>query len=146
MNRLFKKRSFRGKRWVGILLRSFHLIGIAGLAGAYLFAAPEEQWTPYLVITLVSGVLMVIKEVYSDGIWLLQLRGQIILLKLTVLAAAIVLLPEHNAYLYLGIIFVSGIIAHAPGNVRYYSIIYRTVLTRDLLEQKMTSIKDCGEY
>ena len=146
MSWLFSKRSFKGKRWIGILLRSFHLMGIAGLAGAYLYALPEQQWYRYLLITFVSGALMICKEIYSDGIWLLQLRGQIILLKVFSLLAVWIFWAEHDPYLYLGIIFISGIIAHAPGNVRYYSVVHRRVLTRDNWDKKLAVVKDCGEY
>lgn len=121
-------------------------MGVAGLAGAYLFSVPEYQWYPYLLMTFVSGALMICKEIYSDGIWLLQLRGQVILLKIFSLLAAWVLCAEHSPELYLGIIFISGIIAHAPGNVRYYSIIHRRVLTRESWDHKVAVVKDCGEY
>ena len=40
-------RSFSGKRWVNIALRTIHLIGVAGLGGGFLYQSPSEVWLPY---------------------------------------------------------------------------------------------------
>ncbi len=143
--RLPPKRDMPGKRWLSICLRCLHLVGIAGLAGAYLYNSPEAEWYPYLLLTLISGCLMLLKEVYCDAIWLLQLRGQAIFCKLLLLLAGIWLLPEPDSMLYIIVIVLSGIVAHAPGKVRYYSFWHRSVLTRELLCQETTEIKNCGE-
>ena len=72
------KRPLPGKRWLSIILRSLHLVGIAGLAGAYLYSLPEAVWGPYLLLGVGSGFLLLARELYVDGIWLLQLRGQLV--------------------------------------------------------------------
>ncbi len=117
-------RNFPGKRWVNISLRTLHLIGVAGLGGAYLYAAPRELWEPYLWLSLGSGFALVIISVYSNAIWLLQLRGLLILFKL-VLLAVMLCLPGFSQQLGVAVIVFSSVISHAPGNVRYYSIWHR---------------------
>ncbi len=114
-------RTFTGKRWLNIALRTVHLIGVAGLGGAYLYAAPRELWSPYLWLSLISGFAMVLLSLYSNGIWLLQLRGQLILLKLCLLGVML-WLPAFNLQLGMVVIVLSSVIAHAPGNIRYYSL------------------------
>ena len=134
------KRDFPGRRWLSITLRTLHLIGIAGLAGAYLFHLPESQWMPYLWLAVVSGFLMAAMAIYVDGIWLLQLRGQAIFLKLLLLSTVFWLFDEPQAMIYLLVIILSGVVSHAPGKVRYYSLWHRKVLTKaDLIN------KNCGE-
>lgn len=128
-----QQRSLPGKRWLGIGLRCLHLIGICGLSGGYLFSLPESEWYGYLLVTLVSGGLMVLKAVYLDGIWLLQLRGQVILLKIALLGLAVVLSSEAGSLVFIVIIVASGIIAHAPGKLRYYSLWHRGVITHEML-------------
>ena len=141
-----QQRHLPGKRWISILLRSLHLVGIAGLAGAYLFNQPQSVWYPYLVVGVGSGVLMVAKELYVDSIWLYQLRGQLVLLKLLLLAFGVYWLGQPQAWIYFLVILISGIISHAPGKVRYYSIVYRKTFTRDVwLGESEPKIRDCGD-
>lgn len=134
------KRDFPGRRWLSITLRTLHLMGIAGLAGAYLFHLPDDQWMPYLWLAVLSGFLMAAMAVYVDGIWLLQLRGQAIFLKLLLLSTVFWLFDEPQSGIYLLVILISGVVSHAPGKVRYYSLWHRKVLTKaDLIN------KNCGE-
>ncbi len=114
-------RTFPGKRWLNISLRTLHLIGVAGLGGAYLYAAPHELWQPYLWLSLGSGFALLLISIFSNGVWLLQLRGLLILFKL-VLLAVMLWLPGFSLQLGVAVIVISSVIAHAPGNVRYYSL------------------------
>jgi len=107
-------------RWVNITLRTFHLIGIAGIGGAYLYPAENAAWAPYLWLTLTSGFSLVGISLYSNGIWLIQLRGLAILFKLLLLWS-LVFFPQASLPVILVVIVLSGVIAHAPGNLRYYS-------------------------
>ncbi|MFO7593048.1 MAG: hypothetical protein R6X15_03250 [Pseudomonadota bacterium] len=113
-------RSFPAMRWVNILLRTVHLIGVAGLAGAYLYEVAPEEWRPYLWLTLISGIGMIAVSLYANGVWLLQLRGQVILFKLLLLLFML-WWPVYKLELGLAVIVLSSVIAHAPGNLRYYS-------------------------
>jgi len=121
-----QSRSFRGQRWVNILLRTAHLVGIAGVAGGALFQLPIELWLNYLYITVLSGCTMVIIEIWTNGIWLIQLRGLATLLKLAILSLA--LSADLQAYMIFSAIILSGIFSHAPGKVRYYSIFHGKVI------------------
>ncbi|WP_415889127.1 hypothetical protein ACMXYV_14305 [Neptuniibacter sp. SY11_33] len=138
-----EKRSIPAKRWLGISLRTIHLVGIAGLAGAYLFQQPESSWYPYLLMTLVSGFLMAAMEVYGDGIWLIQLRGTAIGIKLLLLSTVFWWFEQPNAYIYFLAIIISGIVSHAPGKLRYYSIWHRRVVTEPV-ELSSNEVKNCG--
>lgn len=142
MNWLFPshKRDFPGRRWLGIALRTLHLIGISGLAGAYLYQLPESAWHGYLLLAVITGCLMACMEVFVDGIWLLQLRGQAIFFKLFLLSTVLWLFDRPQIGIYLAVMVLSGVVAHAPGKVRYYSIWHRRVLTKVELQSK-----NCGE-
>ena len=119
-----ESRSLPGMRWLNIGLRTLHLIGIAGLGGAYFYTVPAELWQPYLWLTLLSGIGMVFLSLYSSAVWLLQLRGQLILLKL-ILLGFILLWPGLSWTLGVAVIVLSSVIAHAPGDIRYYSLWHR---------------------
>ncbi len=119
-----ESRFLPGQRWINIGLRTLHLIGVAGLGAGFLYPAADEQWRLYLYICLLSGAGLTLISVYSNAIWLLQLRGQAILLKLLILGV-MPLLPDLRIGLFLIVIIISGLIAHAPGHVRYYSLWHR---------------------
>ncbi len=113
------KREFAAKRTLSIVLRSLHLIGIAGLSGQFLFALQVSSWQFYGLLALLTGLLMVAIELYVDGIWLLQLRGQAIMIKLLVLALSLKF-PQYGSYGFWLIILISGYFSHAPRTIRYY--------------------------
>ena len=120
-----QSRSFAGQRWVSISFRSLHLLGIAGVGGAFLFNLPEKHWLDYMVLTIVSGSAMMVIEIWSNGIWLIQLRGLATLLKLFLLAMT--LFVGLQPYILIVVILISGVMSHAPGKVRYYSIFHQKI-------------------
>lgn len=113
-------RAFRGRRWTSIVLRTLHLIGISGVGAAFLFAATPAQWQPYMLLTVVSGMAMMLIEIWSDGIWLIQLRGISTLLKLGLLAMTFIV--GLQPAILISVIIIAGLISHAPGKVRYFML------------------------
>ena len=118
-----ESRFFPGQRWVNIALRTLHLIGIAGLGGGFFYASEGDSWRTFLDLTLWSGAGLTAIAVWNDGVWLVQLRGQAILLKLLLLGL-MPLLPSLRLPLFLAILVISGVMAHAPASVRYYSLLH----------------------
>lgn len=119
-----ESRYLPGQRWLNVLFRTLHLVGLGGLGAGFLYPAVDESWRLYLQITLVSGSGLALISIYSNGIWLLQLRGQVVFLKL-VLLALMTPFPGLRAELFILIILLSGWIAHATARVRYYSLYHR---------------------
>ncbi|MCB1751497.1 MAG: hypothetical protein KDI74_07215 [Gammaproteobacteria bacterium] len=118
-----ESRFFPGQRWVNILLRTLHLIGIAGVGGGFFYPADGDLWRSFFDLTLWSGVGLTAIAVWNSGVWLIQLRGQAILLKLLLLSL-MPLIPSQRLPLFLAILVISGVISHAPANVRYYSLFH----------------------
>lgn len=119
-----ESRFFPGQRWVNVLFRTLHLVGLGGLGAGFLYPAADDSWRIYLDLVLLSGVGLMLISLYSNGIWLLQLRGQVILLKLLLLAM-IPLFPGVTETLFILVILLSGWISHATGDMRYYSPFHR---------------------
>jgi len=119
-----ESRFFPGQRWVNIGLRILHLIGVAGLGAGFLYPAADDTWQLYYSVTLYSGLGLSTLYAWTNGIWLVQLRGQAILLKLLLLAL-IPYLPGLEIPLFLLVVVISGLISHATSNVRYYSLFHR---------------------
>lgn len=126
-----RMRELPGGRWTRIGLRTLHLIGVAGLGGAYLYPIDPALWQPYLLLTLFSGVALLLSEVWSHGIWLIQLRGLFIAVKCVLLGMGLLLPTAASPWVLIAAVALSGIIAHAPGRFRYYSPWHRRVYTYD---------------
>ncbi len=119
-----ESRTFRGERWVRISLRTGHLVGTAGLGGGFLYQAPTEAWMPYLILTMATGWVSVALELWCTALWLIQVRGLAVFAKLIVLAG-MHFFPSHAVHGLIAVVVISGLISHAPGDVRYYSIFHR---------------------
>ncbi|MEN8170437.1 MAG: hypothetical protein ABFS08_09465 [Pseudomonadota bacterium] len=119
-------RDFTGLRWLTISLRSLHLVGMAGMAGGYLYQASLSALLPFWEITLYSGLAMVGLGIWSNGRWLLQLRGAVILFKLLLLWSLPLLdevFADGGGWGFVVIILLSSVISHAPGSMRYRFVV-----------------------
>ena len=119
------------KRWSKISLRTLHLLAVAGVGGGVLFGLDKDLWINYWWLAMASGILMMLIDWISNPVWIVQIRGLVIILKL-----ALLLLLGYNTnwdgMLLMSIIIISAVISHAPGNVRYYSLYHGKVISSSL--------------
>lgn len=121
------KRDFPAQRWVRISVRTWHLLSMGFLLGGTahgltLAAQPIEVWS-----TFASGLVFVGLELYASGIWLLQLKGLAVILKLLLLGAAVAS-PEHSLPYLIAAVVIGGISSHMPGKYRYFSPFHGRVI------------------
>lgn len=115
------------KRWTKIGLRTLHLVAVAGVGGGILYGLEKDLWTYYWWLALVSGVLMMLIDIVSNPVWIVQVRGLVIFLKL-VLLAFLGSATDLDSFLLILIIVISAVISHAPGTLRYYSFYHKKVI------------------
>ena len=63
------------KRWTKISLRTLHLVAVAGVGGGILFDLDKGLWINYWWLALASGSLLMLIDVVSNPVWLVQVRG-----------------------------------------------------------------------
>ncbi|MCP4754696.1 MAG: hypothetical protein GY866_27765 [Proteobacteria bacterium] len=117
-------RDFFGKRWLNVLLRSVHLVGASGYTGAVFFDVTSEPARIFYLVTALSGLVMVAIDIISNGIWIIQNRGWIIILKI-ILLGQLSLIAPYEKWGLLGVIVLSSLVSHATANFRYYSPFHR---------------------
>lgn len=122
------------KRWSKISLRTLHLLAVAGVGGGILFDLDQGLWLNYWWLALVSGALLMLIDVVSNPVWLVQIRGVTVYLKLFLLTL-MVIYPAWDSFLLIAIIIISGVISHAPSDLRYYSVYHRKII-RSTLDTK----------
>ena len=115
------RREFAGERWVRIGVRTAHLIAMAFLVGGVAGGAPPlELGTPFWS-TVATGVVFVGLELFNTGVWLFQLKGLAVIVKVLLLASAAAA-PDSALALLIVAIIIGGISSHMPGRYRYYSL------------------------
>jgi hypothetical protein len=106
------------RRWLGIVLRSLHLVAVSLLALAvHGLAVPGPLSAAGWV--LVSGALLLSLELADGRLRLLELAGLLVLAKLA-LVALMVWRGEWLTPLFWGLLFVSAIGSHAPRRWRHW--------------------------
>lgn len=121
-------RRFTGQRWLNIILRSLHLVGVAGIGSGFFFDMEEPLWLPFWQLTVATGLGLMALYVWTTALWLFQLKGVVILVKLLLLWLAM-FNPAWRAELFALVILLSAVIAHAPGPVRGYMVLWKSRAT-----------------
>ena len=116
------------KRWSKISLRTIHLLAIIGVGGGVWFSIEKSLWVNYWWLALISGVLMMLIDIISNPVWLVQVRGLVIYFKLGLLAL-LGIFPQWDGFLMAFIVIISAVISHAPGKLRYFSIYHGKTIT-----------------
>lgn len=114
-------RRFTGQRWVKICLRSLHVLCAGIYLGAYVLGVEGDLRTRWFLATLLSGVAMLLVDLFESGAFLLQLRGLVVMSKL-VLLAFIAKLGPAAVWILAAVAFFSVISSHASSGFRYYMI------------------------
>lgn len=103
------------KRLLKVIIRTVHLVGIAGVFGGAMIGSVEST---YLFLAIASGVLLTLMDACSGLIWFVQLRGISLYLKLLLLH----IYSSTSIPCLITVIVISGFMSHAPTWIRYFSL------------------------
>jgi hypothetical protein len=120
-------RSFPGIRWVRISLRTAPLIAMGLLVGGVAAAAPQDSLAGALWGTLLTGAAFVAIELYQSPLFLVQVKGVAVFVKIALLILAVEV-PNVALPALIAAIVIGGISSHMPGKFRYYSIVHGKVV------------------
>lgn len=115
------ERSLPGERWLRTALRTLHIAAMAILVGGHFFQVPPERLHGPLAWTVLSGLALMLLELYGSVDWLFQIRGLLTILKL-VLVGLVPMFLEQRTGILLIVIAIGSVGAHMPGRLRYYSV------------------------
>lgn len=114
-------RHFPAQRWIKIILRALHVFCAGVYTGAWFFAIESGARTPWFIAALCSGLLLITVDLFETGVFLLQLRGIIVMVKLALLVA-IPFLGGGEARIMAGVVIASVISSHASSSFRYFQV------------------------
>jgi hypothetical protein len=113
-----------GLRPLRTTLRAAHVVAVAAFYGGHVYGASSERLGPAVVAVVATGIAFTILEVVRAPVWVVQVRGLAVYLKVVLMLAVIVGAPAP--VLLLTVALVVGVVAsHMPGRYRYYSLIHR---------------------
>ncbi len=115
-------RSFPARRGLKVLFRAAHVLSAGILTGAYVLDAGAPLRTPWLVWAIASGALILLLDLYESAVFLLQVRGLVVIGKIGLLLA-LPLFERHAAWVLAALVVVSVVFSHAPGKIRYHVIL-----------------------
>ena len=115
-------------RGISIALRTLHLASFGILLGGHAFAIQGERLLTALILTIASGIGLMVVEVYVFGVqWLFLGKGLVILLKLAILIA-IPYYWEYRLLFLLLVVAIASVGSHMPGRYRHYSFLYHRLM------------------
>jgi hypothetical protein len=112
------KRDFPGRRWLSIIFRSLHLVGVVLLGIALLGSG--DQTTAGLVI-LATGLAIYGMDLWCNPKHFGELAGVFILLKL-LLVVVMLAVPASAVPLFWALVVTSSLVSHATGPFRHIRI------------------------
>jgi TRAP-type uncharacterized transport system fused permease subunit len=114
---------WRSVRAANIACRTGHIAVSGVLVGGHLFNVPAIRLLPWLIATIVTGIVLVALESRGHWRWSCQGRGQAVLLKLCLLFL-VPIFWDQRVWLLFIVIVLASVGSHMPARFRYYSWIH----------------------
>jgi len=115
-------RPLPGRRGLKIGFRALHALCAAFLLGAVAFEASPDTERLTLHCAVGTGVLLLLLDLHETGVFLVQVRGLVVLIKLSVVAA-LPWMAAGRVWALAAIFVLSVLSSHAPASVRYRVLI-----------------------
>ncbi len=123
-------RNFAYRRGVRTALRAAHIFAAGTLLAGYIFDQPAAVLEPWLLGTVLSGVLLLATDLHASLTVLLEVRGIGVLIKL-VLLALVPVFWEARVPLLLTALAIGAVSSHMPGEYRHKVVLFRDRVVPD---------------
>jgi len=123
-------RDFPLRRGLRTALRVAHIFTAGTLLGGYIFEQPATVLEPWLVGTVVSGLLLLATDLYASFGVLCEVRGLVVLVKLVLLALAPFFWDARISLLVTALV-IGAVGSHMPGAYRHKVLLFRSRIVAD---------------
>ena len=127
-------RDFPFSRSVRIGLRTVHIFTSGTLLGGYIFEQPLTVLEPWLLGSIISGLLLFATDLYANASILFELSGLAVILKL-VLLAILPLFWDARISLLVIILVIGSVSSHLPKRYRHRILCCRRFILREKRQQ-----------
>jgi TctA family transporter len=113
-------------RFVDIALRTAHILAVSILLGGEVFNIPASQLLPLQRLTVVTGVALIVSEIFHRPHWATQIRGVMVFVHAGLLGLAI-FRPDLAVPCLITALVVGMAGSHMPKIIRHWSYTLRRV-------------------
>ena len=115
-------RSFPARRVFKIALRAAHVLCAGVAAGSYLLSVADPVRSHWMIAAAATGAAMLLLDLQETAVFLLQVRGLIVLIKIGLLGA-LPLLGPWQGWILAALVGLSVISSHASSKFRYFIVL-----------------------
>lgn len=108
------------------LLRSSHILCVCILLGGLYFRPEATQIRYWLAGVIITGLGLLIMEIFRNAAMLIEIRGIAVLIKMLLLLGLTQVNPGHQISILMVIVFSSALISHSPRYFRHYSVLSKS--------------------
>lgn len=113
------KRSPPLVRWVRTIVRSLHIPAIGLVLGAWWLGDMRAAQGTVMVAAALTGLGLGVLFFWQSRLWLLEVRGAVVIAKVAALSALPYLGHTAGLWLLLAVAFIASVASHMPGNWRH---------------------------
>ena len=118
-----KLRSFPYRRNIRIALRTLHILSGGVLLGGHVFNQPVDAIQVWLISTVMSGLLLLLTDLYASMTILFELRGLVAIIKISLL----LLVPifwQQRVFILILVLIIGAVSSHMTGRLRHKRILF----------------------
>ncbi len=123
-------REFPHRMAMRLSLRALHIMTTGVFLGGHIFHQPISVLEPWLWVAILSGLAILLTDIYSSFAVLFEIRGLVVLLKIALLS----LIPffwEQRIFILVLILFIGAISSHMPKRYRHKLLFFESVIIPD---------------
>jgi len=112
------------------LIRALHILATGVLLGGYIFLQPAIALEPWLLASVITGLLLLAIDLHASMAVLLEVRGLLLLIKL----ALLLLLPifeQLSIPLLIIVLFIGAIGSHMTKRYRHKVLLFEKFIVPD---------------
>lgn len=123
-------REFPYRMAVRLSLRALHIMTAGVLLGGHIFQQPTSVLEPWLWVAILSGLAILLTDIYSSFGVLFEIRGIVVLIKILLLSL-ITVFWEQRIFLLVLILFIGAISSHLPRRYRHKLLFFKSIIHPD---------------
>ena len=123
-------REFPHRMAMRLSLRALHIMTTGVFLGGHIFHQPISVLEPWLWVAILSGLAILLTDIYSSFAVLFEIRGLVVLLKI-VLISLIPFFWDQRIFILVLILFIGAISSHMPNRYRHKLLFFESFIIPD---------------
>ncbi len=122
-----RARAIPGLRALRTTIRAAHSVAVAAFYGGHVYGVSAERLGLAVAAVVGTGVVFAMLEIARAPVWVVQVRGVAVYVKIGLMLGAAASSPFRVAFLTLALV-IGVVVSHMPGRYRYYSLLHRRAM------------------